>query len=95
MEDSANCNLCANCIKSCPNDAIQVRLRKPTSELWFITKPKVEQSALAMAIMGIVLIQNITMLEVWQDVLAWISSTTGITSYPVIFTVAFAVGVSV
>lgn len=95
MEDSANCNLCANCIKSCPNDAIQVRLRKPTSELWFITKPKVEQSALAMAIMGIVLIQNITMLEVWQDVLAAISSTTGITSYPVIFTVAFAVGVSV
>ena len=95
MDDSANCNLCANCIKSCPNDAIQVRLRKPTSELWFITKPKLEQSALAMAIMGIVLIQNITMLEVWQDVLAWISSTTGITSYPVIFTVAFAVGVSI
>lgn len=95
MEDSANCNLCANCIKSCPNDAIQVRLRKPTSELWFITKPHLEQSLLAMAIMGIVLIQNITMLEVWQGVLAWIAATTGITSYPVIFTVAFTVAVTV
>ncbi|PVU84269.1 ferredoxin [Cellulomonas sp. WB94] len=95
MEDSANCNLCANCIKSCPNDAIQIRVRKPTSELWFITKPKLEQSALAMAIMGIVLIQNVTMLEVWTDVLSWIETTTGITSYAVIFTVAFAVAVSV
>ncbi|MDC7120612.1 4Fe-4S binding protein [Cellulomonas fimi] len=95
MEDSANCNLCANCIKACPNDAIQVRLRKPTSELWFITKPKLEQSYLAMAIMGIVLIQNITMLEVWNDFLAWIESTTGITSYAVIFTAAFAVAVTV
>lgn len=95
MDDSANCNLCANCIKSCPNDAIQIRLRKPTSELWFITKPKIEQSYLAMAIMGIVLIQNITMLEVWTDVLAWIETTTGITSYPLIFTVAFAIAVTV
>ena len=95
MEDSASCNLCANCIKSCPNDAIQVRLRKPTSELWFITTPKIEQSFLAMAIMGIVLIQNVTMLDVWTDVLAWIETTTGITSYPLIFTVAFTVAVTV
>ena len=95
MEDSANCNLCANCIKSCPNDAIQIRVRKPTSELWFITKPKLEQSALAMAIMGIVLIQNVTMLEVWASVLGWIETTTGITSYAVIFTAAFAVAVCV
>ncbi|MGY4644747.1 4Fe-4S binding protein [Cellulomonas sp. URHB0016] len=94
MEDSANCNLCANCLKSCPNDAIAVRLRKPTSELWFIAKPKTEQSALAMAIMGIVLIQNVTMLSVWQDVLDEIATLTGVTSYPVIFTVAFALAVS-
>ncbi|WP_245701252.1 hypothetical protein [Sanguibacter gelidistatuariae] len=95
MEDSANCNLCANCIKSCPNDAIQVRLRKPTSELWFITKPKIEHSYQAMAIMGIVLIQNITMLEVWTDVLVWIEATTGVASYALIFTVAFVIAVTV
>jgi polyferredoxin len=94
MEDSANCNLCANCIKSCPNDAIQVRLRKPTSELWFVTTPRIAESYLAMAIMGIVLIQNITMLEVWTDFLAWIEEATGITSYAVIFTVAFAAAVT-
>lgn len=94
MEDSANCNLCANCIKACPNDAIAVRVRKPLSELWFLDKPKVEESFLAMAIMGIVFIQNLTMLSIWQDLLDWIKDTTGITSYPIIFTVAFAVAVS-
>lgn len=95
MDSSANCTLCANCIKACPNDAIQVRTRKPLSELWFLDKPKVEESFLAMAIMGIVLIQNLTMLSIWKDLLAWIEATTGVTSYPLIFTVAFVIAVSV
>ena len=95
MDSSANCTLCANCIKACPNDAIQIRTRKPLSELWFLDKPKIEESFLAMAIMGIVFIQNITMLSVWKDVLAWIEATTGITNYPLIFTVAFVIAVSI
>jgi ferredoxin len=94
MDTNANCNLCANCIKACPNDAIQVRLRKPTSELWFIRSPRIEESFLAMAIMGIVIVQNVTMLEMWSDVLAWLQLTTGITSDAVIFTLAFAIAVS-
>jgi polyferredoxin len=95
MEDSANCNLCANCVKSCPNDAITLTVRRPTKELWFLRNPKIEESFLAMAIMGIVIIQNVTMLKLWADVLAWVEQVTGITSYPVIFTVVFAVGVSI
>ncbi len=94
MDTNANCNLCANCIKACPNDAIQVRLRKPTSELWFINKPEVQESFLAMAIMGIVIVQNVTMLEVWNSALTWMEATTGITNYALIFTVAFAVAVT-
>jgi len=94
MESSANCNLCANCIKNCPNDAITLTLRPPTKELWFIRKPKIEESFLAMAIMGIVLIQNITMLEVWEDILNGVENFTGITSTALIFTVVFALGVT-
>lgn len=95
MDSNANCNLCANCIKSCPNDAITLTLRKPTQELWFLRAPKIEESFLAMAIMGIVLIQNITMLQVWKDTLAAVTQTTGITSYSIIFTAVFVVGVSI
>lgn len=94
MDSNAACSLCAGCIKACPNDALRLRVRKPLSELWFIAKPKGEESFLAMAIMGIVFIQNLTMLTVWQDLLTWLETSLGITSYPVIFTLAFAVAVA-
>lgn len=94
MDSSANCNLCATCIKACPNDAISIRVRPPSRELWFVRNPKVEESFLAMAIMGIVLVQNITMLSIWNDVLGWAESTLGITDQAVVFTLAFAVAVA-
>jgi len=93
MDSNANCNLCGNCIKNCPNDAITLTLRPPTKELWFIRDPKIEESFLAMAIMGIVLIQNITMLEIWEQILTTVEKFTGVTNTAVIFTVVFAIGV--
>jgi len=95
MDSNANCNLCANCIKSCPNDAITLTLRKPTQELWYLRFPKIEESFLAMAIMGIVLIQNVTMLKIWTQILAAVERLTGITNYAFIFTIVFAIGVSI
>lgn len=95
MDSNANCNLCANCVKSCPNDAISISVRKPTQELWFIRTPKVEESFLAMAIMGIVLIQNVTMLQVWPDALDAISQVFGTDNDLIIFTLAFVIALSV
>lgn len=94
MDSSANCNLCARCVKSCPNDAITISIRPPTRELWFIRNPRIEVSFLAMAIMGIVLVQNLAMLEVWNGFLSFIGSLIGTTNYVVAFTIAFAVVVS-
>jgi polyferredoxin len=94
LDSMANCNLCASCVKSCPHDAISITVRPPARELWLVGRARIEESFLAMAIMGIVLIQNVTMLSVWQDVLDRIKATTGITGYPVIFTLAFVVAVS-
>ena len=93
MDSNAACNLCAECVKSCPNDAITLTVRKPTSELWFVRKPKVEESFLAMAIMGIVLIQNLTMLQVWNQGLGVLESATGITDKAMIFTPTFAAAI--
>ena len=94
MDSMASCNLCASCIKSCPRDAIQLTLRPPGRELWLVGRARIEESFLAMAIMGIVLIQNVTMLGLWQDLLDWIAVHTGITSHTVVFTLAFVVAVS-
>ncbi|WOP18847.1 4Fe-4S binding protein [Raineyella sp. LH-20] len=94
LDSNATCNLCANCIKNCPNGAISVTVRKPTQELWFMDKPRVEVASLAMAIMGIVLIQNLSMLSVWPTILAAIGSVIGTTFYPIVFTVAFVIAIA-
>jgi polyferredoxin len=91
---SANCVLCGDCIKNCPNESIQLTVRPPTKELWFVHKPKVEAAFLAAVIMGIVLVQNVTMLEIWGSALTWLESITGTTSYYVNFSLIFLVAIT-
>lgn len=91
MDTNARCNLCGYCVKSCPNGSIRISTRVPTRELWFIRRPKFEEAFLACVIMGVVFVQNITMLEIWPPILSWLENTLGTTSYAVTFTVTFAV----
>lgn len=95
MDSMARCNLCTNCIKACPNDSIQLSPRVPTSGLWFIKKPKFEESFLAIVIMGIVFVQNITMLQVWENILAKLENFVGTTNYFVIFTLTFLIAMAI
>ncbi len=94
MDSMARCNLCANCIKTCPNDSIQLSTRVPSTGLWFIKKPKFEESFLAIVIMGIVFVQNITMLEVWQEILEMLENFVGTTNYFVTFTITFLIAMA-
>lgn len=91
MDNSADCNLCGNCVKTCPNNSVRITPRVPTKELWGIKNPKIEHAFLAAVIMGIVFVQNITMLEIWQDILSVISKITQTTNYNVNFTFAFII----
>ncbi|MGO4886559.1 4Fe-4S binding protein [Anaerobacillus sp. MEB173] len=91
MNTSADCNLCGNCVKTCPNDSIRLSVRKPTSELWLLQNPKLEHAFLATVIMGIVFVQNMTMLEFWEGILNGIGTLTRTTYYPVNFTIAFLI----
>jgi polyferredoxin len=94
MDSSAECNVCGNCVKNCPNDSIRLSVRVPTKEIWGIKNPKLEHASLAAVIMGIVFVQNITMLEIWQDILATIGSVTGTANYVVNFTVAYIISMA-
>ncbi len=90
MDSNRFCNFCSNCIKTCPHDAIKITPRPPTSELWFIKKPRFEDSFLATALIGIVVSQTVVMLEVWEPFMEWFESTTGITNFTIAWTVIFA-----
>jgi len=91
MDNNAQCNFCGNCVKNCPNNSIKISWRKPTKELWFIKNPKLEESFLAIVIMGIVFVQNITMVDIWGGILSWLENVTGTTSYYVTFTITFII----
>nr|WP_242823001.1 4Fe-4S binding protein [Syntrophobotulus glycolicus] len=91
MDTNAKCNLCGYCVKTCPNDSITVKTRIPTKELWGIKKPVFEESFLAIVIMGIVFVQNITMLSIWQPLLQTLERITGTTNYFVTFTITFII----
>ncbi len=91
MDSNAQCNLCGYCVKSCPNDSITLKTRIVTKELWSVRKPQFAASFLAVVIMGIVFVQNFTMLEVWQSILGWLEKVLGTDSFFVTFTVTFLV----
>lgn len=95
MEDNAECNFCGNCVKNCPNGSINISLRPPTKELWFIRKPRLDASFLAVVIMGIVFVQNITMLEIWDGMLAWLENVTGTQNYAITFTITFIIAMAI
>ena len=89
MDTTAECNLCGKCVKTCPNDSIRISLRLPSEELWSVQRAKFPVSFLAAVIMGIVFVQNITMLQIWNVVLEWFERLLGMHNYPVTFTVSF------
>lgn len=95
MDNSARCNLCGNCVKNCPNNSIRVSLRKPFKELWFIKRPRFEESFLAVVIMGIVFVQNITMVSIWEKAQVWLENMLGIHQQAAIFTIIFLIAMAI
>ncbi len=90
MNSNRFCNFCANCVKTCQHDAIRITPRPPTSELWFIQKPRFEESFLATALIGIVVVQTLVMLQVWEPFMEWFENTTGIANFTIAWTIIFA-----
>lgn len=69
--------------------------QSPFEGIWFIKKPKFEESFLAIIIMGIVFVQNITMLEIGAKAQSFIESITGVSSYSVTFTITFVIAMAI
>ena len=94
MKSMANCNFCAACIKSCQKGSLRLFIRKPTSELWFISRPKLAEAFLAVVIVGIVLVQNITMLSFWEPLMETLQGVlfgNRVAAFTSVFLVAMAV----
>ncbi len=94
LESSRHCNLCANCIKACPRDAVKLNLRAPVLEILESKKASFDVAVLAAVLVGIVFVQNFVMLEVWQKVNTWLIISLGVGRIAA-FTLFFAIAVAI
>ena len=95
------CNLCSECIKSCPEDNIVLRFRGFARDLWVTSKKYMDEAYLAMVLVGLTTLVTAEMIapwHVWQDALIKLFPTgaLGLTGHSAqetfIFTVLFTAG---
>lgn len=65
IDSNSNCNFCGTCLKNCPNESLVLSLRAPASELWSVSRPRIEESFLAAIMAGLIVALNT--LEVAKD----------------------------
>jgi polyferredoxin len=94
MDSNRDCNMCGNCVKSCPHGSLRLEVRKPTSEFWNIRKPRLDVAFLAIVLVGVVIVQNVTMLGIYPTILGHVAALTGTDNTTVNFTVVFLVAMA-
>lgn len=89
MDSNRNCNLCGNCLKSCPHRSPRLALRAPARELWQLRKPLLGEAWLAILLVAIVLFQTVDMTTAWGEYMKMAMTSTGLTNYNLMLTVTF------
>jgi ferredoxin len=71
MDSNNLCNFCGECIKSCPKDNITISVRAFFKDAWTTRKKSLDESALAVVLLGVSIFVTGDMLEPWA---AWMES---------------------
>lgn len=65
METNRYCSTCGNCLKACPNDAINISLRIPGGEFVTQKKEMLENALIGVVAIGVVVFQGLVMTDPW------------------------------
>jgi polyferredoxin len=71
MDSNTLCNFCGECIKSCPKNNVIVRIRPFFKDAWTAAKNSLDQTSLAVALVGISIFVTGDMLAPWKG---WMQS---------------------
>lgn len=71
LDRNTYCNFCFECVKSCPQDNLVVRLRAFGADLWSTARRSLDESYLILVLVGLTTIVTAQMLSDWAP---WISS---------------------
>jgi hypothetical protein len=67
MDANNYCNFCCECVKTCPEDNITVRLRTFGKDLWATTMRRFDEAFLAVALVGVSIVVTGHMLLPWNQ----------------------------
>jgi transcriptional regulator with AAA-type ATPase domain/polyferredoxin len=59
LEHNRTCNLCMNCVKACPHDALHLYIRPPGTEIWEQRRPLLAAGVLAVLLTGVMLLHGV------------------------------------
>jgi len=71
MDSNNLCNFCGECIKSCPKNNITLRIRSFFKDAWTTRKRSLDETALAVVLVGVAIFVTGDMLQPWGD---WMES---------------------
>lgn len=71
VESNSQCNFCGECIKSCPKNNIALRTRAFFKDAWTARNKSLDESALAVVLLGVTVFVTGDMLEPWAG---WMES---------------------
>jgi polyferredoxin len=71
MDSNNCCNFCGECVKTCPNDNITIRLRTFFKDAWTTKKRYLDEATLAIVLVGVSIFVTGDMLGPWKG---WIES---------------------
>jgi polyferredoxin len=71
MDSNNVCNFCGECVKCCPRNNITLRVRSFFKDAWAARKKTLDEAALAVVLVGVVIFVTGDMLEPWAG---WIDS---------------------
>ena len=69
MESNKNCTLCANSIKNCPNNSIQLNIRLVAKELWVKVHPYISDSILGISLAFIFVLKKLLEVGGVEDII--------------------------
>lgn len=94
-EGNRFCTLCANCVKACPHDNVALKLRPFGTDFWRRLAVRFEESFFAKMLVGIVILQNIGMLTLWNTLSGFVQNFTGIADERWLFTIVYLFTISI
>ena len=91
LRENTYCTLCTECVRACPHDNLDIRLRPFATDLLSGAKRfRRDEAVMAMVLLGLTIFHGVTMTPQWGRLNDWLRAVSGLDRL-VVFTVLMAV----